>query len=104
MARASAVVFPSLWAEPFGIVGMEALARGVPVVGFDVGGVRDWLEDDVNGYLVPRNDTVLMANRLRALLEDAELRRRFGQAGIEKVKAHFNRDDHVKSLLACYGG
>ncbi len=44
MDRAALVALPSMWAEPFGYVGIEAFARARPVVAFDVGGVRDWLE------------------------------------------------------------
>lgn len=44
---------PSLWPEPFGVVGLEAGRVGVPAVAFAVGGVRDWLTEGVNGYLAP---------------------------------------------------
>ena len=45
LSRASVVVFPSIYPESFGIVGIEAMMRGRPVVGFDVGGVKDWLKN-----------------------------------------------------------
>jgi glycosyltransferase involved in cell wall biosynthesis len=44
---------PSTWPEPFGLVGLEAGRLGVPAVAFDVGGIREWLHEGVNGYLVP---------------------------------------------------
>ena len=96
------MIFPSLWAEPFGIVGIEAMARGVPVVGFNVGGVRDWLEDEKTGYLVGRNDTAAMSNRVKVLLDDSELRKRMGLAGMEKVRREFGREKHLERLLALY--
>ena len=43
--RARIVVFPSMWPEPFGLVGIEAMRFARPVVAFDVGGVGDWLQD-----------------------------------------------------------
>lgn len=43
---------PSLWPEPFGLVGLEAACFGVPAVAFDVGGIHEWLRDGVNGFLV----------------------------------------------------
>jgi glycosyltransferase involved in cell wall biosynthesis len=49
---ASLVAVPSLWPEPFGLVGLEAAAHGVPAIAFDVGGIRDWLQDDVGGRIV----------------------------------------------------
>ena len=50
---ASLLAVPSAWPEPFGLVGLEAGVFGVPSVAFDVGGIRDWLEPGVNGWLVP---------------------------------------------------
>ena len=45
------LVVPSLWPEPFGLVGLEAGSRGIPAAAFNVGGISDWLNDGVNGFL-----------------------------------------------------
>jgi glycosyltransferase involved in cell wall biosynthesis len=50
---ASVLAVPSVWPEPFGLVGLEAGVFGVPSIAFDVGGIDDWLADNVNGWLVP---------------------------------------------------
>jgi glycosyltransferase involved in cell wall biosynthesis len=50
---ASVLAVPSVWPEPFGLVGLEAGSRGVPSIAFDVGGIGEWLTDGVNGRLVP---------------------------------------------------
>ena len=100
--QASAVIFPSIWAEPFGIVGLEAMARGVPVVAFDVGGVSDWLKDGVNGFLIPRDDTPMMAERVQELLSNPPLRARFGSAGISAVRSQFDFEGHIMKLLSLY--
>jgi glycosyltransferase involved in cell wall biosynthesis len=50
---ASVLVVPSVWPEPFGLVGLEAGSQGVPSLAFDVGGIGEWLADGVNGRLVP---------------------------------------------------
>ncbi len=99
---AGVVVFPSIWAEPFGIVGLEAMARGVPVVGFDVGGVSDWLLDGENGYLIPRGDVCRMADKIDTILRDSNLRSSLGQRGIEIVREQFSVETHVNALLALY--
>ena len=51
-ANCDVFCFPIRWQEPFGLVGLEALAHGVPVVAFDKGGVREWLLDTRNGFAV----------------------------------------------------
>jgi glycosyltransferase involved in cell wall biosynthesis len=52
-SRTDVLLVPSVWPEPFGLIGIEAGARGVPAVAFDAGGIREWLRDGVNGRLVP---------------------------------------------------
>ena len=56
--------FPIRWQEPFGLVGLEALAHGIPVVAFDLGGVREWLVDIKNGSAVPEKADMNVAFRL----------------------------------------
>ena len=51
LASAGLLVVPSLWPEPFGLVGFEAAAQGVPVAAFRVGGIPEWLIDGVSGHL-----------------------------------------------------
>jgi glycosyltransferase involved in cell wall biosynthesis len=51
LREASVLALPSVWPEPFGLVGLEAARFGVPAVAFDVGGVRQWLQDGHNGFL-----------------------------------------------------
>jgi len=77
--RAALVALPSVWAEPFGYVGIEALARARPVVAFDVGGVRDWLEHGANGTLVARGDEDALGGAIAELLDDVDRRSRYGR-------------------------
>ena len=56
LRSASILAMPSLWPEPFGLVGLEAAVHGVPAVAFDVGGIRTWLQDDVGGRIVREID------------------------------------------------
>jgi glycosyltransferase involved in cell wall biosynthesis len=55
LRQATLLALPSTWPEPFGLVGLEAAALGIPAVAFDVGGVREWLRPGINGVLAPGN-------------------------------------------------
>ncbi len=102
LAEASIVVVPSLWPEPFGLVGIEALAAGRPVVASLTGGVADWLEDGVNGLCVAPGDPRALARALTELLADPERQRTMGLAGSAKVAARFSPERHVAALVEGY--
>ncbi len=69
---------------------MEAMAAGVPVVASDIAGNRDLVVQGETGYLVPLGDRAAFARQTRILLDDAELSRRFGAAGRERVLREFS--------------
>jgi D-inositol-3-phosphate glycosyltransferase len=75
---ASVVVVPSHY-ESFGMVALEAMACGTPVIASDVGGLSLNIADGYNGYLVPQGDVDEMAYKLGLLLDHPELRRQLGQ-------------------------
>jgi glycosyltransferase involved in cell wall biosynthesis len=83
--EASVLAVTSVWPEPFGLVGGEAMSHGLPVVGFDAGGIREWLFDGENGFLVPPKDTDRFAGRIEQLLRDKDFARRLGRRGRELV-------------------
>ena len=87
-----AVVLPWRWQEPFGLVGPEALAHGVPLAGFDVGAVREYLVDGQTGVLVPPGDADAMAKAIDRLLNDPDEARAMGLRGRELVSARFTDD------------
>lgn len=83
-----AFVMPSRQ-EGFGIVFLEAMAFGKPVVGCDAGGVSDVIREGENGFLVEYGDAETLAQRLTALLTDAELRRAMGERGRRLFEQEF---------------
>ena len=98
LARSGALVIPSVWPEPFGLVGLEAAAAGVPAVAFDVGGIREWLTDGVNGTLVtPPGDPVALGNAIATVLRDPEGRARLA-SGARRAACRFSTDAHVSRL------
>ncbi len=102
LANASVVVVPSLWPEPFGLVGIEALAAGRPVIASFTGGVVDWLEDGVTGLCVRPGDVRGLARALEELLADPERQQAMGGAGREMVAARFSPERHVAAVLESY--
>jgi glycosyltransferase involved in cell wall biosynthesis len=102
LAEASVVAIPSLWPEPFGLVGIEAFAAGRPVVASDTGGVRDWLQDGVSGLLVKPGDAHELAARLDELLGDPARQAEMGEAGRQSVAARFSPQHHLQGLLGAY--
>jgi glycosyltransferase involved in cell wall biosynthesis len=99
LEKARLVVVPSLMPEAFGLVGLESLAFGKPVVAFDNGGIADWLRDGHNGYLVPSKDTVNLADRIDRLLRNPELAQELGERGLRVVEKTFNRELHISRLI-----
>ena len=100
---ASICVAPSIWEEPFGMVALEAMACGRPVVVSDVGGLRDTIVDNISGLRFPRGDAAALAQCLATLLDDKALRHTMGIAARERVEQHFSWDiilrDHYIPLL-----
>ncbi len=92
------VVMPSRWGEPFGLVGLEAMAYSRPVVAFAVGGIPEWLEDGRTGFLVPAGDIEALAERIDRLLEDDSLARTLGRQGREAVETRFSAERHLTAL------
>ena len=85
-----------------GIVGVEAMSQGVPVVASDVGGVREWLRDRENGVLVSPKDPDAIAEAVRWFLDSPETILAAGRAGIHLVKDKFKPARHVKKLVDIY--
>jgi glycosyltransferase involved in cell wall biosynthesis len=101
-ARATLVAVPSIWPEPFGLVGLEGAAFGVPAVAFDVGGISSWLTDGSNGLLVPpRTGSKGLGEAMAAALSDSALRRRLSD-GARAVASRLTAEAHVAALEAVF--
>jgi glycosyltransferase involved in cell wall biosynthesis len=99
--RAAVVACPS-HREGFGVVCMEAMAHGRPVVASAVGGFLDLVVDGETGLLVPPGDVGALRAALERLLGDADLRRRMGEAARERIRARFAWDAVTKATIALY--
>jgi glycosyltransferase involved in cell wall biosynthesis len=102
LAEASVVVMPSLWPEPFGLVGIEALAAGRPVIASATGGIEDWLEAGVSGLCVQPGNVGELVLALDELLADPDRQRAMGAAGRDAVNARFSPARHLAALRDAY--
>jgi glycosyltransferase involved in cell wall biosynthesis len=102
LAEASIVALPSVWPEPFGLVGIEALAAGRPAIASATGGVGDWLQQGVSGLMVPPGNVSALARALDQLLADPARQRTMGAAGKQTVAARFSQQRHLAVLFQAY--
>jgi glycosyltransferase involved in cell wall biosynthesis len=98
--RSHLLVVPSLWPEPFGLVGPEAAAYGIPAVAWAVGGIPDWLKDGVNGHLAAGKPptTAGLADAILKCLSDPDHYRRLRRGALEAAGAAPGVAQHVAAL------
>ncbi|MHB8522380.1 MAG: glycosyltransferase family 4 protein [Limisphaerales bacterium] len=96
--EASLMVLSSVWPEPFGAVGLEGMRHALPVVAFDAGGIREWLIDGFNGYLVPWMDRARLAARVQELLRDKPLARLMGERAHRWVSERYDFSNYILGL------
>ncbi|MBE7557769.1 glycosyltransferase family 4 protein [bacterium] len=89
-------VVPSVWQEPFGIVALEAMASGRPLICTRVGGLGSIPIHGESGLVVPPADAAALESALWALYSDPALRRRLAEAGRRRVEEHFTWDRIVE--------
>jgi len=100
--EATVLLIPSLWPEPFGKVGIEAMSVGRPVVASDVGGVREWLTDSEVGYLVEKGNSKELAEKVLALVSDTSRLEHMSE-NARKQAEHYSIEryvDHIEKLYS----
>jgi D-inositol-3-phosphate glycosyltransferase len=102
LLRSADLVVCSPWYEPFGIVPLEAMACGVPVVASAIGGMLDTVVDGVTGAHVPPRDPAALAEVIRALLEAPSRRAELARAGLERVRSRYSWDRVAADTAAVY--
>jgi len=85
--------------EGLGLTLIEAMACETPCVASSVGGIVDIVQDGLNGFLVEPKDVQALADRIRLLCENPELRRKLGQQGRRFVEEHFSWQDKAREIL-----
>lgn len=97
--QARVLVMPSLWPEPFGRVGIEAMAEGAPVVAFGVGAIPEWLVDGEAGFLVEPKNTRQLAEKIELLVTDDGLFQKMSACARSLVAERFGPEGHLRRVL-----
>lgn len=96
--RAAIVAVPSVWQEPFGMIGVEAMRHGRPVVAYASGGIPEWMRDGEHGRLVPTGDIPALRAALAELLADPARLAACGDRAREWARTRFSYDGYIARL------
>lgn len=100
-ANCDIFISPSLY-ESFGIIFVEAMRYSKPVIGCNVGGMKEVIADGESGLLAETNDTNSLIDKLNILIKDPELREKMGRIGKERVEEIFNVDKMCDDSISIY--
>jgi len=96
--NADVLAVSSVWPEPFGLVGLEAMRYSLPTVAFDVGGIREWLSHGYNGLICRDISPQALAVNLRKMLSEKEMAAQMGENGASLLKEKFSFDKYMEGL------
>ncbi|KKW30239.1 MAG: Glycosyl transferase group 1 [Candidatus Uhrbacteria bacterium GW2011_GWD2_52_7] len=102
MREAVAVVVPSIWYEPFGLVAVEAMAQSTPVIVSDRGGLPEIVQDGVSGLVFKGGDAKDLRKKIELLLGDAKKCQTMGKAARERAWAISNPQEHLAKIIDLY--
>lgn len=95
-------MYPSSVGEPFGLTMLEALSASKPMIVTDAGGMPEIIQDGINGFVVSVRDFESLASRIIQLLNNDNLRHRFGYTGRQMVLSHYTKGIVTKNNIEIY--
>lgn len=101
LSKAQIFVLLSCW-EGLPLSVLEAMRAGLPVIASDVGGISEMIGEEEAGYLIADNNMDLLCEKLACLLNNPDLRERYGAAAREKYRKSFSFDDMIKATCSLY--
>ena len=97
MSKAYVVIVPSL-SEAFGLVNIEAMSVGTPVIASNVGGISEVIRDGIDGFLVPPNEPKILADKICYIFQNPELRGEMGRNARLRFLNNFDQDQAVDNI------
>lgn len=95
-------VHTSIEPEPFGLVIIEAMANGVPVIAADTGAPKEIITDGENGYIINPHSSQKLADTIIQLLTDDAQREKIGRNALQHVEQHYNDKDYARAVEHVY--
>jgi glycosyltransferase involved in cell wall biosynthesis len=102
MAMANVVTTPTYYREGLPRTLLEAAATGLPLIGTDMPGVREAIDDGVNGMLIPTHDPIALADAVETFANDREKSERYGAASLERARLEFDHRQVVGEYMKMY--
>ena len=102
LLEANFLVFPSRWAEPFGLSIIEAMAAGKPVIASDIGGPKEIIKNGVNGLLVRPNDPDALREAIVYLKDNPNRQREIGEKARQSYLENYSPSNHGRQLEELY--
>jgi glycosyltransferase involved in cell wall biosynthesis len=102
LQSARALIFPSLWHEPAGLVSLEAAAAGRSVIASRVGGIPEYIAQQQHILLVKPNDIESLAHKIETLALNWSLAKQLGEEGRKMVQDRFSMKQHLEQIMQLY--
>lgn len=97
--RSTCLIVPTRYPELFGLVGVEAMSFGTPIVASQVGAIPEWLEDGRSGFIIPPNDPKKLADKVETICESEDLALQMGAEGRRIYEEKFLPENHLRELI-----
>jgi glycosyltransferase involved in cell wall biosynthesis len=102
MAKSRAVILPSAWAEPFGLVAVEAMAAGAPCIAAAHGALPELVTNGVDGTLVPPGDPDALAAAIADVQAHPDMYAAYAEAARDSYQKRFDPDENLDQLVDIY--
>jgi len=99
---ADVILYPSSSEEPFGLAMLEAMASAKPIIVSESGAMPEIIQNDVNGYVVPKNNHEALAEKMINLLGSQKLRDKLGKTGRKQVECLYTKEIYAKNIFKVY--